>query len=180
MSEKQNRPEVASSGPAKGGSRGPHSRSQNRKAKKLAAESPMERAALSYAARGWHVFPAPPGEKKSYKSATFSGGRAWGATTNEKQIRRDFTRWPNANVGIATGPKSKIFVVDVDTPKGHGVDGIAALKTLERAHGRLPSTLMAESPSGSLHYYFNYPADVTIKIPKQSLPALTCAVRAAW
>jgi bifunctional DNA primase/polymerase-like protein/primase-like protein len=122
-------------------------------------------AALSYAARGWHVFPAPPGEKKSYKSATFSGGRPWGATTDEKQIRRDFTSWywPHANVGIVTGPLSGIFVVDIDTPEGHDVDGFASLRALERKHGRLPPTLMAESPSGSRHYYFNYPADVTIK-----------------
>jgi hypothetical protein len=122
------------------------------------------RAALAYAERGWHVFPAPPGEKKSYKSATFSGGRPWGATADYKQIKRDFTNWswPHANVGIVTGPKSGIFVVEADTLKGHAVDGIFELRKLERRHGRLPSTLIAESPSGSIHYYFNYPADVTI------------------
>ena len=32
-------------------------------------------AAQEYAALGWQVFPAPPGEKKSHKSAEHSGGR---------------------------------------------------------------------------------------------------------
>jgi hypothetical protein len=32
-------------------------------------------AAIAYAGRGWEIFPAPPGKKKSYKSAEYSGGR---------------------------------------------------------------------------------------------------------
>src|SRR5262245_6839831 len=112
--------------------------------------------ALVYAKRGWYVFPAPPGQKKSYKSAKFSDGEPWGATVYAHLIEQDFTRWPNANVGIVTGPKSGIFVVEADTPKGHGVDGIASLRELERKHGKL-KTLTAKSPSGSLHYYFLYP-----------------------
>lgn len=119
--------------------------------------------ALDYAKRGWHVFPAPPGEKKSYKSAEYSGGRQWGATTDELEVRRDFRRWPSANVGIVTGPKSDFFVIECDTPEGHDVDGIASLEALITAHGVLPETLMAASPSGSIHRYFNYPANATIK-----------------
>jgi predicted transcriptional regulator len=119
--------------------------------------------ALAYAARGWHVFPVPPGERKSYKSAEYSEGRKWGATTDAKQIERDFEKWPNANVGIVTGPKSGIWVVDADTLEGHDVDGIASLRELEAEYGTLPKTLMAESPSGSLHYYFNYSTNATIK-----------------
>jgi Bifunctional DNA primase/polymerase, N-terminal/Primase C terminal 2 (PriCT-2) len=130
---------------------------------KQANERRMVDHALAYAARGWFVFPAPAnGEKKSHKSAEFSSGRAWGATTNAQQIQRDFTRWPNANIGVVTGPKSGIFVVEADTPEGHNVDGIASMRALEARHGALPETLAAESPSGSLHYYLNYPPDVTI------------------
>jgi hypothetical protein len=120
--------------------------------------------ALAYAARGWHVFPAhSSGEKKSHKSAAFSNGRAWGATTNAVQIKSDFARWPNANIGVATGPKSGVWVVEADTPEGHDVDGIASLRKLEAEHGAVPETLMAESPSGSLHHYFNYPPGVTVR-----------------
>jgi putative DNA primase/helicase len=121
-------------------------------------------AALGYAARGWDVFPAPPGEKKkSHKSAKYSNGANWGKTRDPEQIRKDFNRWPKANVGIPTGPDNGFWVVEADTPKGHDVDGIASLRALEEKHGPLPTTLMAESPSGSLHYYFKWPDAVVIK-----------------
>jgi Bifunctional DNA primase/polymerase, N-terminal/Primase C terminal 2 (PriCT-2) len=125
--------------------------------------SPMVDAALSYAEKGWRVFPAPRGEKKSHKSAAFSSGQRWGATSDAAQIKRDWARWPNANIGIATGPESGFWVVEADTPEGHGVDGVASLKQLEAEHGALPETLMAESPSGSQHRYFKWPAGVTIR-----------------
>jgi putative DNA primase/helicase len=47
------------------------------------------------------------------------------ATTDEAQIRTWWERWPEANIGIATGAKSGLVVVDVDGPKGE-----AALKGL--------------------------------------------------
>ena len=125
--------------------------------------SPIVDAALSYAAKGWRVFPAPPGEKKSRKSAAFSGGQRWGATNEATQIKRDWARWPDANIGIATGPESGFWVVEADTLEGHAVDGVASLKQLEAEHGALPETLMAESPSGSQHRYFKWPADATIR-----------------
>jgi hypothetical protein len=118
--------------------------------------------ALTYAAMGWPVFPVPPGQKRSHKSAEYSGGRPWGASTDAEEIRRDFERWPEANVGIVTGPKSNIFVVECDTPEGHDVDGIASLEMVVAEYGDLPDTLMAESPSGSVHRYFNYPDGVRI------------------
>jgi Virulence-associated protein E-like domain/Bifunctional DNA primase/polymerase, N-terminal/Primase C terminal 2 (PriCT-2) len=123
---------------------------------------PVLAAALGYADRGWDVFPAPPGQKKSYKSAEYSNGAKWGKTRDPEQIRRDFDRWPKANVGIPTGADAGFWVVELDTPKGHAVDGIAAMRALEAQHGPLPPTLMAESPSGSLHHYFKWP-DVVIK-----------------
>jgi Bifunctional DNA primase/polymerase, N-terminal/AAA domain/Primase C terminal 2 (PriCT-2) len=114
-------------------------------------------AALGYAARDWTIFPAPQGEKKSHKSAEYSGGVNWGATKDPAQIKRDWRRWPDANIGIPTGAENGFFVVEADTVKGHGKDGIASLKDLEAKHTKLPNTLMAESPSGSIHYYFNHP-----------------------
>jgi hypothetical protein len=119
-------------------------------------------AALFYAVRGWSIFPAPPGEKKSYKSSAFSNGRRWGQTKNPAVIQRNFRKWPGANIGLPTGPDNGFFVVEADTPKGHDVDGIASLRSLESRHSRLPKTLMAQSPTGSLHYYFKYPDGVTI------------------
>jgi hypothetical protein len=120
--------------------------------------APLIAAALRYAELfDWAVFPAPPGTKKSYKSAKYSHGRRWGATNKPSVIERDFRRWPQANIGIPTGSENGFWVLEADTKKGHDVDGIASLRRLERQHGRLPKTLMAISPSGSLHYYFRWP-----------------------
>jgi len=114
-------------------------------------------AALEYAARGWHVFPAPPGEKKSHKSAEYSGGREWGATTDPAEIARDWQRWPQANVGIVCGPKSGLLVIEADTEAAHGTDGIGNLAALIAQNGPLPDTIEALSPSGSWHLYFKWP-----------------------
>jgi hypothetical protein len=112
---------------------------------------------------GWEVFPVPPGTKRSHKSAQFSNGRPWGKTTDPEEIRRDFLRWFKANVAIVTGAASGIFVIEADTPKGHGVDGLASIEELEGKHGAFPETLMAVSPSGSEHRYYRHPG-VEIKI----------------
>jgi hypothetical protein len=128
----------------------------------MSRKLPVLEAALGYAERGWFVFPAPPGEKKSHKSAEHSDGRKWGKTLDPAEIKRDWKRWPDADVGIATGPESGFFVVEVDTKEGHDVDGMASLAELERRHGPLPKTLMAESPSGSLHFYFKWPSNGTV------------------
>src|SRR6516162_964204 len=114
-------------------------------------------AALAYAAHGWAVFPAPPGTKRSYKSAEHSDGRAWGMTREAAEIRADFTRWPDAGIGIPTGAVNGIIVVETDTVAGHGIDGSNSLAQLETKHGALPNTLQAISPSGSVHRYFKHP-----------------------
>jgi hypothetical protein len=125
--------------------------------------SPMCAAALVYAERGWHVFPAnSDGRKKSEKAAKFSNGHSWGKTIDAAEIRTNYKKWPCANIGIATGADTGFFVVEADTLEGHDVDGIASLRELEAVHGTLPETLMAESPSGSQHHYFRWPLDATI------------------
>jgi Bifunctional DNA primase/polymerase, N-terminal len=116
-------------------------------------------AALAYAAHGWAVFPVPPGTKRSYKSAEHSDGRAWGMTRNAEEIRRDFTLWPDAGIGIPTGAVNGIIVVETDTVEGHGIDGSNSLAQLETKHGALPQTLQAISPSGSVHRYFKHTGD---------------------
>ena len=120
-------------------------------------------AALHYAANGHTVFPAPPGEKKSHKSKKYSGGVNWGATSDEAQIRRDFTQFPDANIGLPTGSGDGFFVVEADTLQGHNVDGIASLAALQEKYGPLPATRVARSPSGSMHYYFKNPLGVVVK-----------------
>ncbi|WP_164517187.1 phage/plasmid primase, P4 family [Tabrizicola piscis] len=125
-------------------------------------DAPCLASALEYARRGWHVFPAPAGEKKSHTSAQFGNGERWGGTTDPTLIRNYWRQWPSANVGIACGPASGLLVIECDTPEGHAVDGIASMQKLIAAHGPLPDTIEALSPSGSWHLYFKYPASLEI------------------
>jgi hypothetical protein len=121
--------------------------------------------AWAYAARGWSVFPTPAsGEKMGCISAAKSNGNRWGATKNPAEIGVYFKqRFPAANLGIETGSCSGFFVIEADSNKGHGIDGIAALRALVAQHGALPDTLMAESPTGSLHCYFNNAAGLIVR-----------------
>jgi putative DNA primase/helicase len=115
------------------------------------------KAALNYANKGWHVFPVPPGTKKSYVSGKNGNGKRWGATTDPSLIGSYWTNWPSANLGIACGPESGLFVVECDTLEGHDVDGIASMQKLFATHGPLPDTIEALSPTGSWHIYFKWP-----------------------
>lgn len=128
--------------------------------------SEMMRTALRYAVRGWPVFPAPVGTKKSHKSAEHSDGRRWGATTDQDEIRRDFTNWRDANVGVVTGNQSRIFVVDLDTAEGRGADaadGVGNFARLADQHGGIPETVEATTPSGGKHLYFNWPDSLVVR-----------------
>lgn len=79
-------------------------------------------------------------------------GRAFeAATTDEAQIRKWFTKWPLANIGIATGQASRVCVVDVDS-----VEGQELLRSVAESHGGLPFTLMSLSGRGGVgaHLWF--------------------------
>lgn len=74
------------------------------------------------------------------------------ATTNAKQICGWWDRYPNANLGIATGRVSGIFVFDVD-----GEAGKASVARLVDEFGDFPDTMMSRTGSGGLHVFFTYP-----------------------
>jgi hypothetical protein len=68
------------------------------------------------------------------------------ATTNPDQIGRWWHRWPQANVGLATG--ICFDALDIDGP-----DGLAALRQLQQAAGlRLPGPLVATGGGGWHHW----------------------------
>jgi hypothetical protein len=84
-----------------------------------------------------------------------------GQTNDPEQIATDFAKWPDANVGYATG--KGVFVLDADTLAAHGVDGIGNLEALQTIHGPLPATLEARTPTGGRHLYFKLPAGIEVK-----------------
>lgn len=92
--------------------------------------------ALELASLGWHVFPLNRGAK-----TPMAGGRGYlDATTDPDQIRAWWTRFPDANIGIACGA-SGLVVLDVDPRNG----GEETLARLVAKHGPLPATLEARS-----------------------------------
>jgi hypothetical protein len=108
------------------------------------------RAALALASRGLYVFPITPHRK-------FPPLVAWKsqATTIEGVITSWWTQWPDANVGVATGKKSGIVVLDIDMK--HGKNGEASLRDLEAKHGSLPATVETITPHGGRQLWFRAP-----------------------
>jgi len=119
--------------------------------------NPLLGVRLAYAAKGMWTFPLRFGSKVSHKSAKYSDGRKWGMSIDSDEIRSDAKRWINANIGLVTGEKSGVVIVETDTIEGHSADGAASLAELEERHGALPPTLQSGTPSGSVHYYFQHP-----------------------
>jgi Bifunctional DNA primase/polymerase, N-terminal len=142
----------------------------------------LTQAALSAAARGWHVFPLRKGDKQPavprHKAADCDRSDPWcrdghqgwepRATTDPARIAAG---WADGafNVGIAAGP-SGLVVIDLDVPKPGeappprwalpGVtDGADVLAVLCEEHGEpMPfETLMVRTRRGGLHLYFQAP-----------------------
>ena len=123
-------------------------------------------AALDYTSRGWPVFPLWPVRAGRCACGTDCKGSAGkhphgllaprgvhDATTNPEQVRRWWGQWPDANIGVATGVRAGVMVVDVDAGKG----GEESLVQLERDHGALPGTMAVSTANGGRHLYFQHP-----------------------
>ena len=100
--------------------------------------SPFLTAALEYVQNGFAVFPLIPRTKKPLTTHGFLD-----ASKDPDQIRSWWTQWPNANVAIATGKVSGIFVIDIDG------EYPADWPPLDRA-------LTVKTKRG-YHYYYRYP-----------------------
>jgi hypothetical protein len=105
----------------------------------------MLTAALAYAARGWHIFPCKPGLKVP---ATQHGVKD--ASRDPETIRAWWTRWPDANIALACGPASGVYVVDVDVDTEKGINGWDSVKDFPD----LPETVQQASPRGGAHFLF--------------------------
>jgi hypothetical protein len=134
----------------------------------------MRAAALAYADAGYRVFPIfEPGHGRccSCPSAACAspakhprtGRGLLDAATDADLVDAWWTRWPRANIGVATGARVigelGLVVLDVD-----GDRGADALAELEAEHmSALPATATVRTGSGGFHYWLAAPADVKVK-----------------
>jgi hypothetical protein len=111
----------------------------------------MLATALALARHNLAVFPLVPRGKTP---AVVGGFKS--ATTNAVTITAWWQRLPDCNIGLATGAPSGIFVLDID-----GLDGEAALRKLELAHGLLPDSVETITPGHGdgrgRHIWFRHP-----------------------
>jgi len=98
------------------------------------------KAALAYAARGWHVFP----QAREGKAPLVTNGHK-DATTDRARIEAWWRKWPDANIGISV-EASGLFVLDVDCKDGKP-SGHETLAELCAKHGALPVTVEAVTGS---------------------------------
>ena len=119
-------------------------------------------AALTYAERGWFVFPCKPRSKEPFTAHGFKD-----ASRDPDQIAAWWQQWPQANVAVATGKERGLVVVDVD-PRHRGN---ISLELLESEHGPLPETLESLTGGGGRHLFFEYPQNSTVKSANGALGA---------
>lgn len=114
--------------------------------------------AIQYALRGWRVFPIyeMAGGRCSCGARSCSNpGKhprtAHGltdATASLGEIATWWLKWPQANIGLATG--THYVVLDVDPKSG----GDETLRALEAEHGPLPETWRSLTGGGGAHIFF--------------------------
>jgi hypothetical protein len=111
--------------------------------------SEVGQAALGYAERGCPVFPCSPVDKSPLVENGFKN-----ASTDPEQICTWWRKWPNAMIGVPTGPR-RGFVIDLDPkkqPAGAMLQGLAKF-----CGGLHPAAWICRTPSGGYHVYFAYP-----------------------
>jgi len=115
------------------------------------------------------VFPCKPGGKKPVipkcpdakgltgerlarhaRTCSRDGHGFHDATTDASRITAWWNAHPEANIGIPTGERTRLLVLDVDHPAG--------LDALEAEHGKLTATRTHSTGSGGMHYLYRYPA----------------------
>jgi hypothetical protein len=77
-----------------------------------------------------------------------------------------WTAHPRANVGLATGAPSGVWVLDVDPEHG----GDVALQALIETYGPLPPTRKHQTGSGGCHFLWRMPADFELTNRRGQLP----------
>src|SRR5215831_17451502 len=105
--------------------------------------SKLGESALRHLSKGRSVFPIGTDKKPLVKWLPYQT-----ELPTEADVRRWWTQWPNANIGMACGPISRFVVLDIDNEQG--------LQELRQRGLALPETLVVKTGRG-WHYYFQDP-----------------------
>lgn len=124
-----------------------------------AAMTPLDEA-KRIAAGGIPVFPCypeghgtRPDGRPYYKSPRITGWPLL-ASTDIATIRQWWEQWPDSLVGVPTGQRSGLYVLDLDVKPAAGVDGAASL----RAAGIVPPvTRINHTLTGGQHLLYQLP-----------------------
>lgn len=132
-----------------------------------------------YIDRGWAVFPVAPSSKLPLIPAAHRPGEppcrgecgehghgCWDATTDDATVGAWWHRWPDANIGIATGAPSQHWVLDFD-PANAGAAGTEAEVT--SIVNQLPPTHVGTG-GGGLHWRFAMPDGFEVTNRRGTLP----------
>lgn len=106
----------------------------------------IERIALL----GWHVFPC----SNRSRAMCFPAAHQH-ASANLDTIAGWAEKYPRCNWRVVFGP-SGLWGFDLDVPRTHKDDGIAALTNLTKVHGPLPPRPQARSGGGGLGIWFRW------------------------
>jgi putative DNA primase/helicase len=106
----------------------------------------MKAVAIDYTKKGWQVFPLAAAGKQPVTKHGFHD-----ATTERSQIDLWWTASGRRNIGIATGERSGIVVIDLDGP-----DGLAEWQSIAAPHEPI-STLTSLTGGGGAHLLFKWP-----------------------
>lgn len=134
----------------------------------------MLQAALDWARDGFAVFPLwwrdaqgkcvcglPLCDKPGKHPRVSKGFHA--ATKDRFKIEHWWEKWPDANIGLATGAPSGVIVLDIDEAEG--------VKQLTKVDGQIPHTFTVVTQNSGLHMYFRAP-EQEVRSRTRFLPGL--------
>lgn len=130
--------------------------------------------AAVYQRLGYAVLPLARGLKKPHRMLPWSSGSADGvhhATLEGRAVTGWWSLDPAANIGVATGSRSRLAVIDLDV-KGadNGIDHFWRFLT---QHGlQLPDCPWVRTPSGGRHLWLRTPAGLAVPERPGILPSV--------
>ena len=112
----------------------------------------MEQRTKDIIEQGYPVFPCAPNKKTPITTRGL-----YDASADKEVIKQWWTQSPKANIGLPTGSKADLLVIDVDVKNDAG--GIVSMEQLQLEFGELDNTRKVMTPSGGYHLYFRHPCD---------------------